>query len=57
MTAGSTVEGHGFLQAAEKLRFWVAQRFYRCDKAFLSLGALAPEVPKMSFSTACEAVP
>jgi hypothetical protein len=31
------------------LRFWVAQRFQRCDKAVFSVRALAPEVLHSSF--------
>ncbi len=33
---------HGFT-VCRKTRFWVAQRFQRCDKIFFSLKALAPE--------------
>jgi hypothetical protein len=39
------------LQLAGKSRFWVAQRFQRCDKVFLfCVGFLAPEASEGSFS-------
>jgi peptidoglycan lytic transglycosylase len=44
-------------EVAEKLRFWVAQRFQRCDKALSSMRALAPEVLKLRFSAASGDVP
>jgi rare lipoprotein A len=39
-------------EVADKLRFWVAQRFQRCDKALFSTRASAPEVLKLRFSAA-----
>jgi rare lipoprotein A len=37
-------------EVADKLRFWVAQRFQRCDKSLFSMRASAPEVLKLRFS-------
>ena len=45
------------LQAAEKLWFWVAQRFQRCGICSRIMKALAAEVTESSFSPACFGVP
>ena len=48
--AVSTLESIAALAAAEKLRFWVAQRFSAAISRFLSVWALAPEVARVTFS-------
>jgi hypothetical protein len=44
-------------QAAEKLWFWVAQRFSAAVNGLESVKALAAEVAESGFSAACSGVP
>ena len=37
-----TGQGNGFTQAAEKVRFWVAQRFTAAVKAFFLIAGFSP---------------